>query len=103
MNDSREAKTIRVVIDALSQRQPETAFLISPETGIMVSFQELQQQSVLLSSMLRQAGLGKGDKVAFLMDNGLLTAQLFLGTMYGGYVAVPLKVRAGVFQFFYML
>ena len=103
MNDSREAKTIRVVIDALSQRQPETAFLISPETGIMVSFQELQQQSVLLSSMLRQAGLGKGDKVAFLMDNGLLTAQLFLGTMYGGYVAVPLNVRAGVVQLSYML
>jgi amino acid adenylation domain-containing protein len=103
MNDSREAKTIRIAIDALSQRQPDTAFLISPETGIIVSFQELQQQSVLLSSMLRQAGLGKGDKVAFLMDNGLLTAQLFIGTMYGGYVAVPLNVRAGVVQLSYML
>ena len=44
-----------------------------------------------------------GDKVAFLMDNGLVTAQLFLGTMYGGYVAVPLNVRAGVAQLSYML
>ena len=44
-----------------------------------------------------------GDKVAFLMDNGLLTAQLFLGTMYGGFVAVPLNVRAGVMQLSYML
>ena len=48
-------------------------------------------------------GLERGDKVAFLMDNGLVTAQLFLGTMYGGFVAVPLNVRAGVTQLSYML
>ena len=53
-------------------------------------------------------GVGKrawstGDKVAFLMDNGLFTAQLFLGTMYGGFVSVPLNVRAGVSQLSYML
>ena len=37
------------------------------------------------------------------MDNGLLTVQLFLGTMYGGLVAVPLNVRAGAMQLSYML
>ncbi len=30
-----------------------------------------------------------------MMDNGLFTAELFLGTMYGGFVTVPLNVRAG--------
>jgi amino acid adenylation domain-containing protein len=48
-------------------------------------------------------GLEHGDKIAFLMDNGLFTAQLFLGTMYGGFVSVPLNVRAGVSQLSYML
>jgi amino acid adenylation domain-containing protein len=103
MDVSREITNIRDAIDARSRVQPETAFLISPETGKTVSFHELRQQSVLLSGMLRQAGLEKGDKVAFLMDNGLLTAQLFLGTMYGGFVAVPLNVRAGVSHMAYML
>ena len=37
------------------------------------------------------------------MDNGLFTAQLFLGTMYAGFVSVPLNVRAGVLQLSYML
>jgi acyl-CoA synthetase (AMP-forming)/AMP-acid ligase II len=37
------------------------------------------------------------------MDNGLFTAQLFLGAMYGGFVSVPLNVRAGVFQLSYTL
>ena len=48
-------------------------------------------------------GLAHGDKIAFLMDNGLFTAQLFLGTMYGGFVAVPLNARAGVSQLSYTL
>ena len=37
------------------------------------------------------------------MDNGLFTAQLFLGAMYGGFVSVPLNVRAGVSQLSYTL
>ena len=52
---------------------------------------------------LRELGLELGDKVAFLMDNGLSSAQLFLGAMYGGFVPVPLNVRAGVSQLSYTL
>ena len=92
---SEDLVTIRDVVDAMAQAQPETAFLIGPETGNSVPFQKLREQSILLSNTLRDMGLERGDKVAFLMDNGLLTAQLFLGTMYGGFVAVPLNVRAG--------
>lgn len=43
---------------------------------------------------LQERGLSAGDKVAFLMDNGLYTAEVFLGVMYGGMVAAPLNVRA---------
>ena len=100
---SENLVTIRDVVDAMAQAQPETAFLIGPETGNSVPFQKLREQSILLSNTLRDMGLERGDKVAFLMDNGLVTAQLFLGTMYGGFVAVPLNVRAGVTQLSYML
>ena len=48
-------------------------------------------------------GLERGDKIAFMMDNGLFTAGLFLGAMYGGFVPVPLNVRAGRSQLAYML
>jgi amino acid adenylation domain-containing protein len=98
-----EVKSIREAVDVMAQAHPETAFLIDPLTGATVCFQELKQQSLLLAAMLHHAGLKKGDKVAFLMDNGLLTAQLFIGVMYGGYVAVPLNVRAGAVQLSYML
>lgn len=99
----KEAVTIRELIDRKAEAHPETSFLLSPETGGLLTFRGLQEQSCLLSTQLRQAGLEPGDKVAFLMDNGLFTAQLFLGAMYGGFVTVPLNVRAGVSQLSYVL
>jgi amino acid adenylation domain-containing protein len=87
----------------MARTSPAAAFLISPETGRVLTFQGLQEQSRLLSIQLREAGLEQGGKVAFLLDNGLFTAQLFLGTMYGGFVSVPLNVRAGVSSLSYTL
>jgi len=95
--------TIRELIEQKARVAPEASFLINAETGRSLTFRELDQQSILLSNLLREAGLERGDKVAFLMDNGLFTAQLFLGAMYGGFVVVPLNVRAGVSQLSFTL
>ncbi len=98
-----EIATIRELIDQMARTRPQTTFLISPETGRELTFQGLQEQARLLSAQLREAGLERGDKVAFLLDNGLFTAQLFLGAMYGGFVSVPLNVRAGISTLSYTL
>ena len=98
-----DIKTIRELIDTMAGTRPEATFLISPETGRELTFRGLQEQSRLLTAQLQQAGLERGDKVAFLLDNGLFTVQLFLGTMYGGFVSVPLNVRAGVSTLSYTL
>ena len=103
MQVGKEIRTIREAVDAAAESQQATAFLLSAETRSTISSLELQRNCILLSCMLRQAGMAPGDKVAFLMDNGLLTVQLFLGSMYGGLVAVPLNVRAGAMQLAYML
>ncbi len=98
-----ETDTVRNLIDQMASAQPEVAFLISPETGLALTFEEFREQARRLCGRCRQMGLQPGDKIAFLMDNGLFTAQLLLGTMYGGFVSVPLNVRAGVAQLSYML
>ncbi len=94
----REIGSIREAIDWMAETRGEAAFLISPETGRVLTFAALQEKSRAISARLWEAGLKRGDKVAFLMDNGLFTAQLFLGAMYGGFVTVPLNVRAGLAQ-----
>jgi acyl-CoA synthetase (AMP-forming)/AMP-acid ligase II len=98
-----EIRTLRELIDQRSAERGDGSFLVSPETGRNLTFAGLQTQSRLLDAQLRELGLQPGDKVAFLMDNGVFTAQLFLGVMYGGFVAVPLNVRAGVSQLAYTL
>jgi amino acid adenylation domain-containing protein len=98
-----EVTTIRELIDRVAEARPDAPFLMSPETGEVLSFLGLKEQSAVLSTQLQRWGLERGDKVAFLMDNGLFTAQLFLGVMYGGLVSVPLNVRAGASQLSYMV
>ena len=95
--------TIRGLVDEMAQTRPNAIFLLDPETGRTLTFGDLQQQSIALFNLLGQEGLESGDKVAFAMENGLFTAQLFLGTMYARFVTVPLNVRAGVDQLSYML
>jgi acyl-CoA synthetase (AMP-forming)/AMP-acid ligase II len=103
MVSSTEVNTVRDQIDLMARTQPDLAFLIAPETGRVLTFKGLQDRVLHLFGQLRQKGLDHGDKIAFLMDNGLFTAQLTLGAMYGGFVSVPLNVRAGVSQLSYTL
>src|SRR5205085_12166159 len=68
-----------------------------------LTFAEFRDEARAVSLLLHRAGLQKNDKIAFLLDNGLLTVQLFLGAIYGGFVAVPLNVRAGTEQLAFTL
>ncbi len=87
--------TVRALVDRMSEIGAEKPFLINPESNRECTFAQLRPQSGQIARKLSSMGLAKGDKVAFLMDNGLFTSGLLLGAMYGGFVAVPLNVRAG--------
>ena len=95
--------TVRYVVDRMALLQPDVTFLISAENGRVVTFKELQLHAQKLYVALWEFGLNQGDKIAFLMDNSVPAVELFLGTMYGGLVVVPLNVRAGLAQLTYML
>ena len=103
MISKEDVRTVRDLIDRQAEAQPDRGFLFNPETGHGLTFKELQERTRQLCGLFHRRGLVPGDKIAFLMDNGLFTAQLFLGTMYGGFVTVPLNVRAGVAQLAYTL
>jgi surfactin family lipopeptide synthetase A len=96
-------QTIHDLVESMAHTRPQETFLISPETGNIVTFAALRRYACQLVITLQQLGLSRGDKVAFLMDNSLYTTQLFLGLMYGGFVVVPLNVAAGVSQLSYTL
>ena len=97
------AHSICSLVNQAAAKLPIKPFLIAAETGETVTFQQLQEQCAGLTNLFAERGLEWQDKIAFVMDNGLATAQLFLAAMYGGFVAVPLNVRAGPLQLSYML
>jgi acyl-CoA synthetase (AMP-forming)/AMP-acid ligase II/acyl carrier protein len=103
MRPNDEMDTVRDLIDRMAETQPDLPFLLSPETGCVLTFKGLQGQARQLCRRFQSMGLAHGDKIAFLMDNALFTAQLLLGAMYGGGVTVPLNARAGTTQLSYSL
>jgi len=93
-----QIETIREAVDWMADTQGRTIFIVSPETGRVLTFAGVKEQSLAIASWFHKAGLQRGARVAVLMDNGLFTVQLFLGSMYAGLVSVPLDVRAGAAQ-----
>jgi long-chain acyl-CoA synthetase len=96
-------RTIRHYIDHWSARAPNRAYLIAPEPNRTLTFGQLKRESVNLCRFLADEGLQPGDKVATYLPNGLQTAAIFLGAMYGGYVSVPLNLLAQGAQLEYVL
>jgi len=95
--------TLREVLAGHAARQPGRPFLIAPETGLTLSYGEIDRQARLLARYLRSRGLRRGDKVGLYLHNGYQAALLFLSTMIGGYVVAPLNLLSQRSQLEYVL
>ena len=96
-------RTIRHHVDLRARERPDAPYLVSPETGAVLTFSRLQSQARKLCALLRANNLKPGDRVAFYCSNGRRTAVQLLGPMCGGYVVVPLNLLAQPSQLEYVL
>lgn len=85
-------RTVRFHIDAQAEKAPDAVYLIAPETGLRLTYSQLQKNCQTLTSYLTSLGLTKGDKISIMMHNGYQTSQLFLEIMYAGFVASPINL-----------
>ncbi|CAA6801447.1 MAG: Unknown protein, partial [uncultured Thiotrichaceae bacterium] len=88
-------KTVRNIIDQHAATQADSTYLITPQTEQTMRYGELQQHARELSQQLIAQGIGKGEKVAMLLDNGYWSVAIMLGVMYSGAVIVPMNTVAG--------
>jgi len=95
--------TVRSIIDDRAAAQPDSTFLISPESGLKLGYRQLQSNAQAIAQHLEALGVQKCEKVAFLMNNGLWAASLFLGVMYSGRVILPLNAVSGSEQLSYVI
>jgi long-chain acyl-CoA synthetase len=85
-------RTVRHYVDLQARERASRAYLISPESGGELAYGELWQEARALCGLLAARGLRAGDRVGFYCANGRRTAITFIGSMYGGYVSVPLNL-----------
>ena len=96
-------RTVRGFLDRRAEERPDAVYLVSPEAGREFRYRDLQREARNLCSYLQSEGLRPGDKVGFYCTNGWQAAAIFLGTMYGGFVCVPLNLVAQPSQLEYVV
>ena len=96
-------RTIRHYVDLQARAQPDAPYLIAPETDRVLTYAQLQADSIELGRYLAAQGLAKGDKVALMLHNGYQTARLLIGVMYAGFTVAPLNLLAQPSQLAYVL
>ncbi len=95
--------SIRDLIDARAEIQPDSTFLIEPESGREITFGALKQHAASLAARLAGTGLKPGESVGYAMANGPGTAIALLGALYGGFRATAVNLVSGQQTISYVL
>ena len=78
------------IAELLNAAPPENTAVILPENGIRISYKGLREQVMTMADALAAAGIGRGDRVATCMPNGLPAIVTFLAATIAG-TAAPLN------------
>jgi acyl-CoA synthetase (AMP-forming)/AMP-acid ligase II len=78
------------LLELIQAAPAERTAIILPETGIRITYQQLRDQVTAMADALASIGIGKGDRVATYLPNGLPTVVSFLAASIAG-TAAPLN------------
>jgi acyl-CoA synthetase (AMP-forming)/AMP-acid ligase II len=66
---------------------------IAEAGGERVTYRELWERAARIAGGLRARNIGRGDRAAIRLPNGLAWVEAFFGTLFAGAVAVPVNTR----------
>ncbi|MFK7860488.1 MAG: AMP-binding protein [Granulosicoccus sp.] len=92
---SVSTESITELINRQAHACPDHTFLLAPDTGLEISYLQLQQQVRAVARFIKTQGVVRGASVAYAMHNGPCCAITVLGIIYGGYRAVAINLVAG--------
>ena len=79
-----------MLLDLLANANPTQAAIIIPDTGLRITYEHLRHKVDSLAAQLSQLGLGRGDRIAMALPNGLEVIASFLAASAVG-TAAPLN------------
>ena len=96
-------RPVREFVDAHAAAQPEGLFLITPDTGVRVTWRELRGALSSFANALTELGIIHQQTVSVMMANSWGSVQVILGTLYGGRITAPVNLAAGDPQIAYVI
>ena len=96
-------QSVRDAVDRNADARPDAPFVLAPEPGTTIAYAQLRALSRGLCAELAARGIRPGEVVSYMLPNGVSAAAVFLGAMYGGYVASPVSLLAQDSQIEYTL
>ncbi len=100
---SHEPSTVRELVARQAACQPDAVFARDDSAARGLTFRQLAESCERIAGLLRMHGSQPGDTVSLVMPNGLMTLQLLLGTMAGGWCVNPVNLLAQPDQMRYVL
>lgn len=102
---SGQAATLNELFQATVARVPDRPALAHKLSGLFrpISYAELAEEVRVVASALTRMGIGKGDRVAILAENGVDWARVDLATLAIGAATVPIYTTLPPNQVAYML
>jgi long-chain acyl-CoA synthetase len=86
--------TVRTLIEQQAQARPQAIYALDATGAHSLSFAQLAQGCRSVAALLQAHGSQPGDTVSMVMPNGLMTLQLLLGAMHGGWCVNPVNLLA---------
>ncbi len=100
---NRDASTIRELIERQAAWRPDAVFAMDDEGAQALTFEQLGAVSERVDALLRAHGSQPGDTVSLVLPNGLMTLQLLLGALAGGWCVNPVNLLSQPTQMRYVL
>jgi acyl-CoA synthetase (AMP-forming)/AMP-acid ligase II len=80
------------LVELLEARASDTRpFLISPDTGAQLSFQQFRELTRSVAQQIAGEGIERGDRVAIVVPNGIEVLLAFFGAAEAGAMAMPMN------------
>ena len=81
------------LIEEHARRRPGKVFVESPDQHSRLTFGELAALTRRFASFLASRGVGRGDRISILADNGIEPLVVFWGALRAGVIVNPINVE----------
>ncbi len=95
--------TVRELVEAQAALRPQALYAMSAGAATRLTYGELASACRDVAALLQRHGSRPGETVSLVMPNGLMTLQLLLGAMHGGWCVNPVNLLSQPEQMRYVL